>query len=327
MFFVSTTRDGSTGRPTVAIDANDLGPPESDHASAAGSAYPDGRVTAPFTLRIARTDLLVLAAFAAYAALLFRLTLFEGWTFIGDSDRVNDYLSVRVFEMLTIQQHGFPSTWSDQQFMGFSAAGLHWMLPGASPIPYILALLPGADTFWAINLFTIALFVSATWFAYLSLRAYSAALLPAAVGALLYSTSSYALLRLAQIDASFSILAIVPLLLVGIREARRATALPLYLLLTVCWACLFLFTFLQEVAYIALVFGLYTVFRSIRLHDPYPLVVSGLAFVGGVALGLPRLLTVATDFQELARSSVDFTWLVGEALRFFGDGLLAGFKP
>src|SRR5262249_23136138 len=146
--------------------------------------------------------------------------------------------------------------------------------------------------------------------------------LPAAVGGLLYSTSSYATLRLAQIDASFSVLLIVPVVLIGIRETRRSTALLAYPALTACWAALTLFTFLQEVGYVALFFGAYPAYRAIRLRDPWPLVVSGLAFATGVTIGLPRLITVAIDFQELARSSVDFRWLVGESLRFFGDGLL-----
>ena len=71
---------------------------------------------------------------------LFRLSLFEGWTFVGDSDRLNTFLNVRLFEVRSIQERGTVPFWSEQQFMGTSMAGLNWMLPGASPFPYLVAL-------------------------------------------------------------------------------------------------------------------------------------------------------------------------------------------
>src|SRR6185436_16922790 len=151
----------------------------------------------------------------------------------------------------------------------------------------------------------IGLLIAACWTAYLALRAYSAEPLSAAIGGLLYGTSAYAIHRVAQVDASFSVLIVVPLLLLGIRAARRDTVLASFAALTACWASLFLFTFLQEVAYVSLFFGAYTVYLAARRRDLWPLVISGLAFACAVALGLPRLLTVATDFRELARSSAD----------------------
>jgi hypothetical protein len=269
-----------------------------------------------------RADLMMLGLYILGAALLFRLTLFEGWTFVGDSDRLNTFLNVRLFEVVSIQARGTVPTWSDQQFMGTGMAGLHWMLPGISPFPYLVALFPLSQAFQVSNVITISLLVMATWGAYLALRAYSRGPGPAAVGGLLYGTSAYAVHRLAQVDASFSVLIAVPLLLMLARRARRATAPAVYLGLVACWAALIQFTFLQEVAYVALLFGAYVLYRAIRLRDPAPLVVCGLAFVSALVLALPRLLTVAADFQQLARSSVDFEASVAEALRYFDDGVL-----
>src|SRR5205814_611837 len=88
------------------------------------------------------------------------------------------------------------------------------------------------------------------------------------------------------------------------------------------WAMLALFTFLQEVAYVILLFAAYSLYRSVRTRDPWPLVVAGLAGATGIVIGLPRLLTVAAEFQEMARTSTDLRTIDVEALRFFGDGLL-----
>jgi hypothetical protein len=269
-----------------------------------------------------RSHLLALAFFAGFALLLFRLSVFEGWTFIGDSDRLNTFLNIRVFEADSIRERGTVSTWNEQQFMGFGMAGLHWMLPGVSPFPYLVALFPPSETIRVSNVITMGLLVAACWSAYFALRAYTAGPLAAAIGGLLYGTSAYAIHRVAQVDASFSVLIVLPLILIGIRETRRSTALVAYSGLVACWASLFLFTFLQEVAYAALFFGAYTMYRAVRMRDLWPLVISGLAFASALVIGLPRLLTVATDFGELARSSIDFQWTVAEAFRFFADGLV-----
>jgi hypothetical protein len=82
------------------------------------------------------------------------------------------------------------------------------------------------------------------------------------------------------------------------------------------------YTILQEIAYIALLFSTYALYRSVRLRDPWPVVVAGLAFVCGVAIAAPRILTVATDIPDVARTTVNFLVAPVEVLRFFGDGLL-----
>ncbi|MFN8633274.1 MAG: hypothetical protein U0893_05405 [Chloroflexota bacterium] len=267
-------------------------------------------------------DAVALAAFVGLAMLLFRLSLFEGWTFVGDSDRLNSFLNVRLFEVESIQARGTVSAWNDQQFMGLGMTGLHWMLPGGSPIPYVMALFPLTQAFRLANIVTTSLLILACWCAYLALRTYSVLPLVAVAGGLLYGTSVYAIHRLAQVDASFSVLIVMPLLLVGIREARRETATWTFAWLTGCWAALMALTFLQEVAYAALFFGLYTLYRAARVRDPWVMAISGLAFACATMVGLPRLLTVAAEFRDLDRSMVDFTWTVAEAFRYFADGLV-----
>jgi hypothetical protein len=269
-----------------------------------------------------RPSTVLLAALAIMILALFRLSLFEGWTFVGDSDRLNTVLSVRLFEVNQIQSRGSVSTWTDQQFMGYSMAGLHWILVGFTPLPYLLALLPTTDTYRALDAFAAVLLALAVVSAYLSLRAYTTGPVPAAAGALAYGLSAYVILRIAQLDVSFGLLIIVPLMLKVIRETRRENAARSFLWLLIGWAALFLLTFLQEVAYVSFLIGTYALFRSARLRSPWPLLVLGMAFTIGTIIGLPRVVTVGQDFQELWRSSTNFETEAVQSLRFFGDGLL-----
>jgi hypothetical protein len=43
-----------------------------------------------------------------------------------------------------IHARGSVPTWSDDQFMGYSIVGLHWLLTAFTPVPYLLALLPSS---------------------------------------------------------------------------------------------------------------------------------------------------------------------------------------
>ncbi len=95
-------------------------------------------------LRWRATDLAATALFVGCALLLFRISLFEDWTFIGDPDRLNSVLNTRLFETDAVRARGTVPTWSDQQFMGYSIVSIHWMLTGFTPVPYLLALLPRA---------------------------------------------------------------------------------------------------------------------------------------------------------------------------------------
>jgi hypothetical protein len=272
-----------------------------------------------------RPSTVLLAALAIMILALFRLSLFEGWTFVGDSDRLNTVLSVRLFEVNQIQSRGSVSSWTDGQFMGQSMFGLHWITVGLTPLPYLLALLPTTDTFRALDAFAAMLLAAAIISAYVSLRAYTAGPVPAAAGALAYGLSAYVVLRIAQLDISFGLLIIVPLMLRVIRETRRDNAARSFFWLMIGWAALFWLTFLQEVAYVSFLIGSYALFRTARLRSPWPLLVLGMGFTIGTVIGLPRVVTVGQDFQELWRSSTNFQTESVQSLRFFGDGLLGRF--
>jgi hypothetical protein len=267
-------------------------------------------------------DLLACLFLVGCALALFRLSLFQGWSFIGDSDRLNTVLNVRLFEVLSILQYGTVPTWSEHQFMGYGIVGLHWMLPGAPPIPQLLSLLPLTELYHALAALAAGLLAAAMLAAYWALGAYSTGPLQRLVGALLYGTGMYTIHKLTQLDISFAALVAPPIFVRLVRDTRRETAARTFLGMAICWALLVVFTVLQEIAYIALLWGAYALFRTLRLRDPWPLVAAGLAFVAGVAIGLPRVVTIAAEIPFVTRTSTNIQTTAAEALRYFGDGLL-----
>jgi len=258
--------------------------------------------------------------------LLFRLTLFEGWTFVGDSDRLNTALNVRLFEVDALRTRGSIPAWSEQQFMGSGILALHWILPIFTPVPYLLALLPPTATFHALTVLSAVLLALALGAAYWALGAYSRSPIARGVGALLYGLGAYTIHKLAQLDLAFLALVLPPVLLLLVRETRRETGARTFLGIAACWAALVLFTVLQEIAYVALFFGTYALYRSARLRDPWPMLIAGAAFGCGVAIGLPRVLTVGADFSQASRTTMNIQTFPVEAVRFFGDGLLGRYQ-
>ena len=269
-----------------------------------------------------RADVVAGLIFVGCALVLFRLSLFGGWTFVGDSDRLNTVLTVRLFEVLSIARRGSVPTWSEQQFMGYGIVGLHWMLPGAPPIPQLLALLPTSELYHALAFLAAGLLACAMAAAYWALGPYSASPVQRVVGALLYATGAYVVHKLTQLDLSFVALVAPPVLHRLVQMTTRERAPRTFLGMAACWAFLVVFTVLQEIAYIGLFWGLYALYRSLRLRTPWPLLAAGLAFVVGVIIGAPRVLTIAADIPFVTRTEANVQITAVEALRYFGDGLL-----
>src|SRR5689334_6363935 len=108
--------------PALERERNGYGPPlietpsERAAPSRPASAPPTRWWTGPgFGLRPSEAHVVATLLFVACALLLFRLSLFEGWTFVGDSDRLNTDLNVRLFEVDAIHARGSVPTWSDDQ--------------------------------------------------------------------------------------------------------------------------------------------------------------------------------------------------------------------
>ena len=271
------------------------------------------------TLRL--VDFAAISALAIFPVLLFRKILAHGWTFIGDSDRLNTFLNIRLFETDWIRASGRVPGWDEGQFAGQSMAGLHYMVPGAGLIAYLEAFFPRPMLFEVMGYASLALLACAAWAAYAFIKDSCRDALASFAGAAVYSMSVYSLHRLSQLDASFAVLIYLPLAMLLVRRAQRSNLIwTFWCLLALNSMAVGLF-FLQEVAYVALLLSGYALFRSFSRRTVVPAASFGFAMAIAVVIAAPRLLDVAENFRLIARS-LGFpgtSW--GEIFRFFDEGI------
>lgn len=278
-------------------------------------------------LRSRRQDLLALLALATLAAALWRSHLLGRATHIGNSDRLDQFLSLRKFHVETIQE-GSRQAWSESEFMGVNTYGMPYCSPG--PVPYLQSLLPLRHLYRCAGVVSMFLLLLAGAAAYSFMRESTGRSLPALIGAALYMLSSQCILKINQNDQSFGALIHIPLVLLALRRVGRNRASTLFVVLTGLLSLLFWFVFLQKVAYAVLLFVAYAVYRGFRLRSPVPpLVLAGALVCAGLA-SLPRVGMVHEEMREAAaaRTSRPFEeWYSGhnvlprEGLRFFNDGV------
>src|SRR5262249_55068775 len=84
---------------------------------------------------------IVLLFLLCAACFVFWPQIFGAGVFIGESDRLNSYLNMRLAEYDALTEFGRIPSWDSRMFGGYSLAALHWMNPGKDPIPYLLQFL------------------------------------------------------------------------------------------------------------------------------------------------------------------------------------------
>src|SRR6266508_3542187 len=100
---------------------------------------------------------IVLALLIGGVAVVFWQQLVEAAVFIGESDRLNTYLNMRLAEYDALRTYGRVPAWNPTIFGGFSVAALHWMNPGTDPIAFFLQLFPRGRVYQALGYVSIAL--------------------------------------------------------------------------------------------------------------------------------------------------------------------------
>jgi hypothetical protein len=94
----------------------------------------------------------VLALLVGGVAVVFWQQLLGAAVFIGESDRLNTYLNMRLAEYDALRTYGRVPAWNPTMFGGFSVAALHWMNPGTDPIAFFLQLFPRDHVYQALCL-------------------------------------------------------------------------------------------------------------------------------------------------------------------------------
>jgi hypothetical protein len=246
--------------------------------------------------------------------------------FIGESDRLNSYLNIRLAEYDALKEYGRVPTWNANMFGGFSLAGLHWMNPGTDPIAYILQLLPRNEVFRALGFISILLVLAACCTSFLYIRDVTGADGPALVGGLAYGFSVFSLHRSAQVDNAELTVVLIPLGLLALRRAQPANLMRPMIGLTLVMTALAFWGFLQEAAYAFLFFGCYALYRGFTLRRMSwnaawaPIVVIAAACMVALVFSAPRLLNVQQEFLSLARTTELHYYDYSQILRFFHEG-------
>jgi hypothetical protein len=246
-------------------------------------------------------------------------------TFVGDSDRLNIFLNLRLLEVDAWQTLGRVPAWHDAMPLGVPTGGLHWMFLGFDPVGWLVARFPRQDVFRISGLVTATHFAVGALAAYLLLRDVVRSAFPAAVGAALYVCSAFIAHGVSQLDPIYGVMILQPLGLLLLRTVRPGRAALWLLALAAVIASLVAFTFVQEVAYTLLFFGLYACFRSVIRRDWRPLAILAAAGLIGLLVASPRLGTVLGDLREVSRTSAIQATCPCEMLRWVSDGIFGRF--
>lgn len=245
-------------------------------------------------------------------------------TWVGNGDRLNSFLSVRLFEIDNIRQ-GIPPTWDELVFMGFGAAGLHYMAPGIDPIAYVEALFPREALLRVAGYTAGALLFLAAWASYMFVRETCESRAAGLAGAALYITSGFAIQRISQADSSFAVLIILPLAMLALRRVQTSNADWCFASLFGLFSALLLLTFLQEAAYACLLCAAYALYRSKARRQWRTVAVFAGAFGAALIAAAPRLYTVAAELRGVGRAATFHVTNGCEVLRWFSDGVFGRF--
>jgi hypothetical protein len=271
---------------------------------------------------------IVLALLVGGVAVVFWQQLVGAAVFIGESDRLNTYLNMRLAEHDALRTYGRVPAWNPTMFGGFSVAALHWMNPGTDPIAFFLQLFPRGRVYQALGYVSIALVLAACTTAYFYIRDLTGVRIPAAIAALCYGLSVFGIHRIAQVDNAYLTLVLLPAAMLAIRRIRAGNLISPFLGLTLSVSALAFWGFLQEVAYAFCFLAAYALYRATASWRSAPraavgvLAVVGASFVVCLLFAAPRLITVGSEYFQLARMSGHFHHPgYQEFLRFFHEGI------
>jgi hypothetical protein len=273
------------------------------------------------------SQVMVLTLLFGGVAVVFWEQLVGAAVFIGESDRLNAYLNMRLAEYDALQTYGRVPGWNANMFGGFSVAALHWMHLGTDPVAYFLQLFPRDGVYRALGYVSIALVLTACTTAYFYMRDLTGTKTPAAIGALCYGLSAFGLLRIAVMDNMYLVLVLLPAAVLAIRRTRAGNLVGPFIGLTLSMSALAFWGFLQEVSYAFCFLGAYALYRAAASWKNGTrgaltiLIVFAASSVVALLFAAPRLITVAQEFFQSARTSAYHLWGYQEFLRFFHEGI------
>lgn len=256
-----------------------------------------------------------------YLLVIFGEHIFGTRNFIGDSDRLETFLNIKIFELTSILNLGRVPAWNEHAFMGFPTHSLPWMLPGFDPIIWIVSLFPVRYCIYLFGLVSIFWYFLAGVAAYYYFEKECKDPVTAVFVAILYISSYMAVLRIAQVDNAFFVVVLIPLGMLALTSMADAAKPRNVLGFIAVVAVLLGFCFLQEAAYALLLFGFYTVYLYCMRRRVSVLVLPGLAVGLAILVAFPRLAAVANEFSHSSRPTRITVTAPYEIFRWLHDGI------
>src|SRR5919198_619505 len=235
--------------------------------------------------------LLLLAA----TVFAFQQTFLFGYRFIGNSDRLNQYISFILYHTHNLEQGRF-AAWSEYMYDGFDSLSLPFSF--FTPFYALPVLLHTDDVVAVFGVVTPALLALTLLEAYFLVYFFTRDRLASLAGALTYGCATYSLLKIAQNDQTYLSILTAPAFFYLVYTTVQRNWLRRYVALTLLATIEFYFAFLQEFSYNVIFLLIYCCFLLFKSRI-YPFAVFVAAMASGVLLSVPRLWV---QYQTLVAS-------------------------
>ncbi len=253
----------------------------------------------------------------AAAAFTFQQSLFFGYRLIGNSDRLNHYISFILYHTHYLERGQF-AAWSEYVFDGFDTTSLPMSFP--TPLYALPTLLHTDDVVTVFGVIAFLLLAITLVETYVVIYALCGDRVAAIAGATTYAGATYGLLKLVQSDQTYLSVLTAPIFFYLIHTTSQRNWVRRFAVLTLLVAIECYFAFLQEFSYNLIFFFVYAAYLFLR-KNRYPLLTFASAFVAGVVLSAPRLLAqyATLDVSGRGRSApvLQDTVDMRTLLRFF----------
>src|ERR1700687_1030827 len=248
--------------------------------------------------------------------------------FIGESDRLNAYLNMRLGTYDAVTELGHAASWSFKMFGGFPTGSLPWMNTNSDPIAYLLNGCVRENLFPILGYLPAGFSLMACAAAFLYIREVTRSLFAATVAAVAFGLSAYSILRVAQGESLHLTTVLIPIGMLAIRWSAFNRIVPAICVLAFCMSALAAWGFLQEVSYAFLFFGAYALYNSFAYSPPRnstlaPIAVLALASTIALLWSASRMIDVGMEFHQSLRnvsSTINNYNGFSEILRFIHEG-------
>lgn len=264
---------------------------------------------------------LAICLITLYTLIIFFGHISQEWTFIGNSDRLETFLNIKIAELHALAEFGRVPAWNEYAFMGFSMHGLHWMLPGFDLLTRVASMFPLERAIYIYGIISFIFYTLAGISAYAFFYEETRDCVASTTTAVLYISSYISIIRIAQVDNAFLVLLLVPLTMLILKRMADDINVKNFVSLVTISAILTGYCFLQEVSYAFILFGCYSLYVSWTTRRFKLFFIPILALLAGIAIAAPRLTAVINEFSHMSRPSANMNSTgVFEILRWFQDG-------